>query len=336
MGDAAVLVEVTRGLAVESRHRGAVAVCDADGALVLSIGDVDRPVFARSAVKAIQALPFVESGAADRFGFEAPELALACASHGGEPEHVATAAGALARLGLDESALECGAHWPLNDTAARALAASGAGPSALHNNCSGKHAGFLCLACAMGVQREGYASSEHPVQREVTAALEGLVGESLASAPVGTDGCGVPAYAMPLKSIAYAFARFGSGAGLAPARAEAAQRLMRAAWSAPTLIAGGSRFDTEAMQLLADEAFVKVGAEGVHAAALPKLGLGLAVKIEDGASRASDAAMAALLLRLLKPDGEAAERLAARAHRPLKSFGGEDVGEVRAVEALFG
>lgn len=335
MTASATLVEVTRGLSVESRHLGAVAVSDSSGRLVFSIGDVNRPIFPRSAVKAIQALPMVESGAAEKFGFGDAELALACASHGGEPEHVAAAAGALARLGLDETALECGAHWPLNDTAARALAASGSGPSALHNNCSGKHAGFLCLACAMGVETAGYVAPDHPAQREVTAALEGLTGESLAAAPAGTDGCGVPAFAMSLKSIARAFARFGTGEGLAPRRAEAADRLKRAAWSAPSLIAGPSRFDTEAMQLLGEQAFVKLGAEGVHAAALPGLGLGLALKIDDGAARASEAAMAALLLRFLRPEGDIAERLVARANRTLRSFAGQEVGAVRATEALF-
>lgn len=329
-----VLAEVTRGFTVESRHLGSVAVADASGRLVLSLGDVDRPIFPRSAVKAIQALPLVESGAADRFGFADRELALACASHGGEPEHVETAAGALARIGLDAGALECGAHWPLNEAAARALAASGAGPSQLHNNCSGKHAGFLCLACAMEVPTAGYVEAAHPVQREVTAALEGVMGLDLSSAPAGRDGCGIPTYAAPLSAIARGFARLGSGEGLAPIRARAAERLMAAGWSAPTLVAGSDRFDTEIMQILAQEAFVKMGAEGVHAAALPRLGLGVAIKIDDGAARAAEAAMAATLIRLLRPGGDAAERLAGRARRPLTNVSGVEVGEIRASEAL--
>nr|WP_261404097.1 asparaginase [Chenggangzhangella methanolivorans] len=308
---------------------------DADGATVLALGDVERPVFARSSVKALQALPLVESGAADRFGFAEPELALACASHAGEPEHVATAAGALARLGLDDAALECGAHWPLSDTAARALAASGVGPSPLHNNCSGKHAGFLCLACAMDVAPAGYVEAAHPVQREVTAAIEATTGASLASAPVGTDGCGVPTYAMPLVAIARGFARFGSGQGLTPARAAAARRLMAAVWSAPNQVSGTGRFDTQAIQALGDAVFVKVGAEGVHAAALPALGLGIAIKIDDGAARASETAMAAVLARLLAPTGDAGDWLADRVRRPLRNVAGKEVGEVRAADALL-
>lgn len=334
MAGSATLVEVTRGLAVESRHLGSVAICDADGRLVIAIGDAERPTFMRSAVKAIQALPLVESGAADRFGFGDAELALACASHGGEPEHVAVAAGALARLGLGEEALECGAHWPLNGAAARALAASGAGPGALHNSCSGAHAGFLCLARAMDVDPAGYVLPDHPVQREVTAALEALSGESLAVAPLGRDGCGAPTYATPLASLARALARFGAGRGLGPARLAASRRLTAAVRSAPTLVAGAGRFDTEAMQLLGDAAFVKGGAEGVHAAALPGLGLGVALKIDDGARRAAESAMAAILSRLLGPGGDAADRLNAWASRTLTDFSGEEVGAVRATAFL--
>src|SRR6185295_10373924 len=146
-----VLVEALRGALTESRHRGAVAVVDADGAAVLALGDVAQPVYPRSAVKPLQALPLVESGAADRYGFGDEELALACASHGGEPPHIAVAARMLSRAGLDVGALECGTHWPTQQSSAQALARAGAAPSALHNNCSGKHAGFLCVACAAGV-----------------------------------------------------------------------------------------------------------------------------------------------------------------------------------------
>src|SRR5436190_10296044 len=145
-----VLVELVRGALVESRHRGSVAVVDADGATVLAVGHVARPVYPRSAVKPLQALPLIESGAADRYGFGDEEIALACASHGGEPMHVEVAARMLARAGLDTGALECGAHWPSYQPATQALARSGAAPAGLHNNCSGKHAGFLCVACAAG------------------------------------------------------------------------------------------------------------------------------------------------------------------------------------------
>src|SRR5215471_21445903 len=169
-----VLVEVMRGSRIESRHRGSVAVVDADGAPALILGDVARPVFPRSAVKALQALVLVESGAADRYGFGEEELALACASHGGEPGHVAAAERMLRAAGLDSSALACGTHWPLHQPSAQALARAGGTASALHNNCSGKHAGFLCAACAMAAEPAGYIEAQHPVQRAVKAVLETL------------------------------------------------------------------------------------------------------------------------------------------------------------------
>ncbi len=166
-----VLCEVTRGRAVESRHRGVVAVVDADGSDVLSLGDGDAPIFPRSAVKAIQALPLIESGAADAYGFDDRELALACASHGGEPAHIDGVSFMLERAGLTGAALECGSHWPGVEAAAREMAANGETPTALHNNCSGKHAGFLCACAHKGIAHEGYIGREHPIQREIIAAF---------------------------------------------------------------------------------------------------------------------------------------------------------------------
>jgi L-asparaginase II len=292
-----VLVEVLRGPLVESRHCGAVAVMDADGACVLALGDVDRPVFPRSAVKVLQALPLIETGAADRYGLIDEELALACASHGGEPGHVATAASMLKRAGLDAAALRCGAHPPMHQPSALALCRSGAEPSALHNNCSGKHAGFLCLACALGADPQGYIEPDQPVQREVKAAIEGMTSFPLTDERRATDGCSVPTWAVPLKHIALAFARLGTGRGLAPERAKAAARLRAACAAHPWYVAGTGRFCTEVMQRLGARAFVKVGAEGVYCGALPEVGLGIAVKCDDGGGRAAEVAMAALIAR---------------------------------------
>ena len=180
-----VVVEVTRGALVESAHRGAGAVVDADGRVVMAFGDAERAVYPRSAVKALQALPLVESGAADRLGLSDKEIALACASHSGSEDHVATARAMLAKVGYDERALECGAHWPLGEDEARALARLGSTPSALHNNCSGKHAGFVCLSCAMGVDPKGYVAPDHAVQREVAESIEAMTGARLSEADAG-------------------------------------------------------------------------------------------------------------------------------------------------------
>ena len=180
-----VLVELTRGGVVESFHHGAVAVVDAKGGVVLSLGDIDRPIFPRSAVKGFQALPLIESGAADRFGLTRSEIALACASHSGEARHAEGAAGVLAKAGKDLTCLECGAHWPSREKALRALAASGGEATALHNNCSGKHAGFICVAVQEGHDPRGYVKPEHPVMREITAALGDMAGFDLGKAARG-------------------------------------------------------------------------------------------------------------------------------------------------------
>src|ERR1043165_6758198 len=222
-----VLVEVLRGALVESRHCGSVAVVDADGTPVLALGDVARPVYPRSAVKPIQALPLVESGAAETYGFGDQEIALACASHGGEPAHVEVARRMLARAGADAGALECGAHWPSHQPSSQALARSVGAPSALHNNCSGKHAGFLCVACAAGVGHSGYVKAEHFVQREVRAALESLTGAGLSEDQCGIDGCSIPTYAMSLTALAHAFAKFGTGQGLGRARSATSHKIGR-------------------------------------------------------------------------------------------------------------
>lgn len=329
-----ILVEVTRGPLVESRHRGAIAVVDVEGRPVWSTGDIDRPVFPRSAVKPFQALPLIESGAADRYAFGVEELALACASHGGEPGHVALAQRMLSRAGRDVAALECGAHWPMHQPAAYALAREGGTPSALHNNCSGKHAGFVCAACAMGADPRGYVGRDHPVQRAVKAAIEDFCGVGLAEDRCGTDGCAIPSWAVPLSALARGFARFGTGHGLSPERARAVARLRAACAARPWFVAGTGRFCTEAMNGLGPRALVKTGAEGVYVAALPEQGVGIALKCDDGATRAAEVMMAATLARFL-PLGAADEELLARLMRPvLRNWNGTTVGEVRPAPDL--
>jgi L-asparaginase II len=332
--DNPVLVEVTRGPEVESRHRGAVAVVDADGATVLALGDVECRVFPRSAVKALQALPLVESGIAARFGLTDAEIALACASHSGEPEHAATAAAMLAKVGRDVACLECGVHWPLAERAGRALARSGEGPSALHNNCSGKHAGFVCLACGLDEDPAGYVSPSHRVQEVVRAALEDLTGASHAEDRRGVDGCSIPTYAVPLPALAFAFAKFGTGAHLSRGCAAAAQRIRGAVARHPFMVAGPDRFDTRVAESLGERAFVKVGAEGVYCAALPELGYGIALKIDDGAARAAEVAMASLIRRTLPLDGEPLRLVETLAAPVLRNWNRIEVGAIRPTEAL--
>jgi L-asparaginase II len=328
-----VLVEVWRGRLIESRHRGAVAVVDSDGASVLTLGDVAMPVFPRSAIKALQALPLVESGAADRFGFGDEELALACSSHSGEAAHIEVVSRMLAKIGLDASVLACGAHWPISQPATLALAKTGV-PTALHNNCSGKHAGFLCLACAMGVDHSGYWRPEHQVQQKIRRVLEDLTGATLGMECCGIDGCSVPTWAMPLHNLAHAFAQFGSGRGLAGDRAEAAARLRAACAKNPWHVAGTGRFCTEIMKLLGARVFVKTGAEGVFCGALPDQGLGVAIKCDDGAGRAAEAIMAAVIAHFLPLEADQSAELARFVRPSLRNWNGIEVGALRVTEAI--
>ena len=336
-----ILVEATRGPFRESLHRGAVAVLDADGDVLLSLGDTLRPVFPRSAVKVLQAIPLVESGAADRLALSDEELAIACASHNGEPEHVAVVERMLAKAGLDGAALECGPQWPSLEEVQRDMAAAGRTPSALTNNCSGKHAGFLCLACALcdGVDlrqyARGYIAPRHPVMRAVTEALQTMTGEPLHDAEHGIDGCSIPAYAIPLHQLALAFARVGSGVGLRPGYASAAKRLRAAVAKAPFMVGGSGRFDTRVMTAFGERVFCKVGAEGVFCAALPERGLGIAIKVDDGNNaRAAEVAMAAAIEALIDLDDEQAVLLRSLSDVTLRNRNGLEVGALRAVAEL--
>ena len=342
-----LLVEITRGGIVESGHCGALAVVDSEGRPVFSMGNIDRPIFPRSAVKGFQALPLIESGAADRLHLTDAELALACASHSGEEEHTKTAAAMLAKAGRDETCLECGAHWPMlnqrareakgpnGDQALQALVAAGLKPSALHNNCSGKHAGFICAALEMGHDPKGYIQPKHPTMREITHALETMTGYDLSEATPGVDGCSIPTYAIPLKNIAAGFAKFASGVGLSRNRAKAVERLRKAVAASPFHVAGTGRFDTVVMEDLRERAFIKTGAEGVYCGALPELGYGIALKIDDGATRASETVMAALLARFLEL-GKEAKVVTERLDHQMKNWNGLEVGRMRPIAALRG
>ena len=326
-----ILIEVRRGPMVESHHRGAAAVIDSHGRRVAAWGDADALVFPRSAAKPLQALPLIESGAADRFALGSAELALACASHSGEPEHVRRVARWLHRIGIGEDGLICGAQAPLSETAAAVLVRAQSAPTRLHNNCSGKHAGFATLARHLGGRAEGYGEPDHPVQRLVRGTLAEMGRTDLSDALAGIDGCGVPVFALPLASLARAFAGLAAPAYLSETLAAAARRIVAAMTASPWLVGGTGRFDTAVMEQAGGAIVVKSGAEGIAAAGLPAHGLGIAVKIDDGAKRACDAAMAALLLRFAGAPGALGDALESRARVPLLNTLGHPVGLLRPV-----
>lgn len=330
--DDIAIAEVTRGGRVESRHLGRIAVMDDAGRVVHGLGAIDKPVFPRSTVKALLALPLVATGAADRLGLTDAELALACASHNGEPRHAETAAAMLSKAGQGLTCLECGAHWPTYDKAAQALAASGGVPNALHNNCSGKHAGLICLAIDQSLDPKGYIDPSHAAQRQVTEALVMATSIPHNDENRGLDGCSMPTYAVPLAALATGFARFGTGKNFSQSDASAASRLRSAVASNPFMVAGSGRFDTTLMTHFGNRIFCKMGAEGVMVASLPELGLGIAIKTDDGANRAAEVALAALLLDLKGAHWSDQDRevLAGLSHQVMRNWNGREVGTLRA------
>ncbi len=329
----AVVVEVTRGPVVESRHEGIAAVVKPDGAVVGSWGDIDAVVLPRSANKPIQALAFVESGAVERFGLGNEHIALACASHNGEARHVDTVRAWLKTIGLGEGDLECGTHPPRLPASLEALVREGAVPTAAYNNCSGKHSGFLTTVVHYGEPTQGYIKYDHPVQRRLREVMSELCGVDAGAFPYGTDGCGIPTLATPLRRLAQAMAGMADPSRLSNKRAEAATRIRAAMNAEPFMVAGSGRFCTRINGALAGVAQVKTGAEGVFCAMLPTLGLGVAIKIWDGAGRAAEIAMAALLDHLgVLPAAQRAEVL----HPPVRNVVGLLVGEMRPAKSWLG
>ena len=312
-----LLVEVIRGGRVESLHEVDAVLLDASGRIVEAWGDATRPVMPRSAIKPIQALPLVSTGAADAFLLTDVELALACASHGGEPAHVDAVAAWLARLDLDASALACGVQVPSSVPAAAVLAAAGGEATAVHNNCSGKHMGFLTVLRHLGLPLDGYLDPGHRLQADhVTPSIERTCGVDLTAAHPGVDGCGIPVWSMPLDRLASGWAAIGAEPAGSPAH-----RLLSAMRSEPFLVAGSARACTRLIGAATGGTVVKTGAEGVFCAVLPADGIGLALKVRDGAARAAEVAVEWILARW--------GRLPDPAPSLLVNHSGVHVGEVR-------
>jgi L-asparaginase II len=331
-----ILVEQTRGDWVENRHRGAFVVVDATGTIIATAGDIDRAIFPRSAIKSMQALAMVTSGAIDKFALTPEQLALSCASHQGEDFHVSGVTDFLSHIGLAPTDLECGAHAPTFGPARDALRARHAEPTALHNNCSGKHSGMLSVARALGVDTHDYVERDHPVQKAVRTAIETVTGTTLSVDRCGRDGCSIPTWAAPLRNFAQGFARMATGEGLPADMAGAAQRIFDAATAHPQLVAGTDHIDTLVMRAFKGRVMQKGGAEGVQCGAIRDKGWGYALKIDDGNMQASQLAIANLLLRFAGPDAEAAEVLHRFAGQKVKNVRKFEVGEMRPTSVLAG
>ncbi|WP_323766203.1 asparaginase [Marinovum sp.] len=325
--DAVPLVEIHRGPFLESLHHGHAVICDASGAITEAWGDPEAVILPRSSIKMIQALPLLTSGAGAEL--DSRRLALVCASHQGAAIHTDLANDWLASMGLGEADLRCGPQWPDDRDAQAELITSGEKPCQVHNNCSGKHCGFLMLNQHLGGDAE-YVRPDHPVQRAVLAAYEEVTGET--SPGYGIDGCSAPNFAASLKGVARAMAWFASAGQRSDTMSRAATRLVAAMHQHPDLVAGEGRACTELMRAM-DGVVIKTGADGVFTAILPQQGLGVALKIADGATRASEAMMAQLLIRLgvLAADHPAALR---RVNHVIQSRRGIEAGLIKTVEGV--
>ncbi len=330
MGKAEVLAEIWRGGILESQHLGHAVVVDQAGAVVAAWGDAERVILPRSACKMVQALALVESGAADAAGLGSAQLALACASHNSAAIHTTRVAAWLEALGLDDNDLRCGAHMPRDPDAHKALLCSGEEPHQWHNNCSGKHTGFLTLNRHLGGGSE-YIEVDHPVQRAVREAFEETTGET--SPGFAIDGCSAPNFATSLTGLARSMARFANAGAGGSVRERAMVRLRAAMAAHPELVAGEGRACTRLMRAMGGRAMVKTGAEAVFVGILPEQGLGIAVKVDDGGTRGAEAAIAALLGRFGALEaGDPVARSYTDA--PTSNWRGIECGTLRAAETL--
>jgi len=325
------VAEVWRGPFLESVHQGRAVVCDSRGEVVASWGDETAITLPRSSSKMLQALPLVDSGAAAKFNLSQEQLALSCAYHQGAHIHTDRVDAWLAQLGLGESDLRCGPQVPSAEPERDELVLAGKCFDRRHNNCSGKHSGFLTLNKHIGGGSE-YVELDHPVQKAVLQSFEEMTGETTAG--YGIDGCSAPNFACSLKGLATAMARMADPSNLGAVRSTAARNLVAAMKAHPDLVAGQGRACTELMNAMSGRTVVKTGAEGVFIAILPERGLGVALKVQDGATRAAEAAIAALLVRLGVADAKHPS-IEKRLRPKQYNFAGLEVGRIEPADDLF-
>lgn len=331
---AEILANVIRGDTVESIHRGHLAVTDGEKNVLASLGDPKTVTFFRSAAKAFQAMPFITSGAADRFGFTDDEIAMACASHSGEPMHVSRVARTLEKIGFTESDLKCGTHLPFNDAEAKRLVRAGERATELYNNCSGKHAAMLAFAKHINADPRTYDDPAHPIQREILKCVAQFAEIPIENIALGSDGCAVPSFAMPVSAMARSFANLiAPPASFDQQTREACKRIVSAMTKYPELIGGTDRLDTDLMKAAPGKLISKVGAEGVWlCGVLPSekypTGLAIALKIEDGDDRRARPVVAVEILNQLGI--LTANDLPDLSPMPIKNRRGDVVGRVEA------
>ncbi len=328
----APIAEVTRGGQVESVHFGAVAVVNTRGKLLFRAGNPDFLTFTRSTIKPFQALPFLRADGPGHFGYGSREIALLCASHSGEKVHIDTVQSMLGKAGCDEHHLQCGCHVPIHYGTMNRQPAPGEAFNQLHNNCSGKHAGFLAYCRQHGLPIETYLDLVHPLQQEVRRSVANIAGVPELAMPAGTDGCSAPNYALPLSRLAFAYARLAQG-DREPAYGQLTGALFDAMTSHPELVSGTGRIDLALMKAGQGDWVAKGGAEGVQVIGIRSAGIGIALKAADGSARGLQPATISVLQQLgLLPAGAGA--LDAWVTSPLYNLRGIRTGEVRPAVRL--
>ena len=338
--NAEILAQVIRGETVESAHRGHLIVLDGDGRTIASLGNPETVTFYRSAAKAFQAIPFITSGAAERFGFTESEIALACASHSGEKIHTGLAAAMLEKAGLGEKDLRCGAHLPFSEKTAEAMIRRGEKPTQIHNNCSGKHAAMLAFARHIGAEIETYEKLENPVQQRIMETISLFTAVPPGEIKIGVDGCAAPNFAVSVRAMARSFVKLVNPPEDFDENLKiACQKIVSAKMNYPELIGGKERLDTILMQAGKRRFISKIGAEGVWlCGVLPnekwKSGLGIALKIEDGDDKRARAVVAIEVLRQLGIFN--AKTLRKFSPLPVRNRRGDLVGTVQAKFKLNG
>ena len=327
-------MEIRRGGRVESVVRADGVVVDSAGRLVAWFGNPHRETYWRSSAKPFQAVPLVLSGAAAQFDLDVRDVAIAAASHSGEPRHFTRVERLLQRGGLTAADLACGADWPKHAPTADAMRRAGLEPSPLHHNCSGKHAGMLLTAAARGVATTGYVEPDHPVQQEIRQVVAQFTGVPAGDLATGVDGCGVPTFYLPLSRMAWAYARLYDGRGLADDQAAAGQMVAEAMRTHPELVSGEGRLEARLAEATDGRVMSKGGAEGLYCGALPERGWGVAVKVDDGGTRARRSLVAAVLSLLPVLAEEARMRLAALAVESIPNYAGRTIGEMMPIVEL--
>jgi len=324
-----MIVEVTRGDLVESVHHVAACAVGAGGEIAFASGEIDVPVYLRSAAKPFIAAAAIEAGVRERFGLEPREIAVMAASHFGEPFHVEAVTSILRKIGAGEAALQCGVHYPYDESSAHALIREGRAPSPVFNNCSGKHAGILALCKAIGCDSSTYLDPSNPAQRRILDFCARMSDEDPHEWPLGVDGCGIPVYATSLRRAALAFARLATLQGIGEADAAALRVVREAMVEYPQYVAGTGQFDSELMRVAPGAIACKGGAEGIHGVAAVERGLGYASKVWDGAGRARGPATIAALRHLGALDERRASELARFGTPIVYNRAGRPVGEIR-------